>query len=103
MANAASGFTNDSMQTVINIKPAPRLRIPAFNILPETGAPSNAIQFINNSTGASQYEWDFGDGSAISNVANATHVYADTGSYLVTLTAQSIYGFAKHSNNNGMM
>lgn len=88
LANAAGGC-NDSMQTVINIKPAPQA---AFSILPETGAPSNTIQFINNSSGASQYEWDFGDGSAISNVANATHVYADTGSYLVTLTAESIYG-----------
>jgi uncharacterized repeat protein (TIGR01451 family) len=33
------------------------------------------------------YEWDFGDGSAISTDANPQHTYAAAGSYLVTLTA----------------
>jgi uncharacterized repeat protein (TIGR01451 family) len=33
------------------------------------------------------YEWDFGDGSAISTDANPQHTYAEAGSYLVTLTA----------------
>ena len=32
------------------------------------------------------FEWDFGDGSAISNLQNPTHFYADTGKYDVTLT-----------------
>ena len=35
------------------------------------------------------YEWDFGDGSAISTVANPEHTYAEAGSYQVTLTATS--------------
>lgn len=87
-ANAA-GACNDSMHTVINIKPAPQA---LFSILPSTGAPDNTIQFLNNSSGASQYEWNFGDGSAISNAVNATHLYTDTGTYAVTLTAISIFG-----------
>jgi uncharacterized repeat protein (TIGR01451 family) len=33
------------------------------------------------------YEWDFGDGSAISTEANPAHTYAESGSYQVTLTA----------------
>lgn len=32
-----------------------------------------------------QYAWDFGDG-AVSQVQNATHVYAQVGNYTVTLT-----------------
>jgi uncharacterized repeat protein (TIGR01451 family) len=47
--------------------------------------------FTNTTTGEApiSYEWDFGDGSAISTVANPEHTYAEAGSYQVTLTATS--------------
>lgn len=45
--------------------------------------------FTNQSTGAGPitYEWDFGDGSPVSNEVNPTHLYDDNCIYHVTLTA----------------
>ncbi len=44
-----------------------------------------AVDFINLSSGATSYQWDFGDQQS-STAASPTHTYA-TGTYLVTLTA----------------
>ncbi len=43
-------------------------------------------EFINESTGADTYFWDFGDG-ATSNDENPTHAYSAPGTYQVTLSA----------------
>lgn len=54
--------------------------------------------FTNNSIGdfsnVSQWTWDFGDGSPVSNAESPTHTYTSAGNYTVTLTAQA---------NNGCM
>jgi len=42
------------------------------------------VIFDNNSSGGTDYFWDFGDGST-STIENPTHTYADTGSYEVML------------------
>lgn len=44
--------------------------------------------FTNLSTGATQYEWHFGDGHT-SNAASPTHAYSNAGSYTVTLIAEN--------------
>lgn len=50
------------------------------------GAPLT-VTFTDESTGAPEaWEWDFGDGSPVSNDQNPTHVYADVGNYTVSLT-----------------
>ena len=46
----------------------------------------NPIQFTNNSTNASTYMWDFGDGNTSEDI-NPEHAYEDPGTYTVTLTA----------------
>lgn len=45
------------------------------------------VSFSNVSTGATNYDWNFGDGTTASGVANPAHVYAQPGIYTVTLTA----------------
>ena len=45
-----------------------------------------AVTFTNNSTGASTYHWNFGDGNA-SVTTNPVHTYTTSGTYIVTLTA----------------
>ena len=48
----------------------------------------NEVSFINNSTNADSYFWDFGDGFT-SNEISPTHIFQTAGDYIVTLTASS--------------
>ncbi len=48
------------------------------------------VQFVNLTTGAESYEWEFGDGGA-SVETSPIHTYADTGVYEVKLTANNSY------------
>ncbi|TNF47520.1 MAG: PKD domain-containing protein, partial [Bacteroidetes bacterium] len=48
--------------------------------------PDATVFFTNNSTNASSYLWDFGDGSTSTDFS-PWHSYAQSGSYTVTLTA----------------
>ena len=44
------------------------------------------VNFLNNTTGSNNYNWDFGDGTS-SNIPNPSHLYSAFGDYNVTLTA----------------
>lgn len=57
------------------------------------------VNFTNLSAGAGPitYEWDFGDGSAVSTDENPTHAYADEGTYIVSLTATNGFGSDTHT------
>ena len=46
----------------------------------------NEISFLNNSTNATSFNWDFGDGKT-SMETNPTHLYAGSGKFTVTLEA----------------
>ena len=52
------------------------------------------VNFDNTSTGAVDYEWDFGDNTPISTVENPSHAFPEdgSGSYVVELTAYSDLG-----------
>ncbi len=55
--------------------------------------PGNAtVTFANTTTGATNYSWNFGDGSAVSNDENPSHTYTSSGVYTVTLTAMNAAG-----------
>jgi gliding motility-associated-like protein len=45
------------------------------------------VQFGDQSIGAEELIWDFGDGTSVNNETNPTHTYATNGVYTVTLTA----------------
>ncbi len=50
--------------------------------------PGNAtVNFTNTTSGANNYFWDFGDGSALETATNPSHTYLAAGVYTVTLTA----------------
>jgi choice-of-anchor B domain-containing protein len=49
------------------------------------------VDFVNTSSNADSYEWDFGDGNS-STVESPSHTYADAGEYEVTLTATNDCG-----------
>ena len=49
-------------------------------------------QMVNNSTGATSFEWDFGDGSTSTSSAPTHEFPGESGTYVVTLTAISPNG-----------
>lgn len=64
------------------------LPVADFIASPDSGwIPLNST-FINLSTGATEWEWDFGDGHAASGFA-VTHVFQDTGRFDVRLIARN--------------
>lgn len=58
-----------------------------------SGCSGFEVQFRNTSTGATSYEWNFGDGSPTSSAFEPKHPYSGAaGSYTVTLTAKNGLG-----------
>lgn len=47
------------------------------------------VDFTNNTTNATTYHWDFGDGNTSSEI-DPTHTYATAGSYIVALLANNL-------------
>ncbi len=58
-----------------------------------TNISGNNVTFINASTGADSYSWDFGDGS-VSDLLNPAHTYIMDGTYTVELTVSNDCGTA---------
>lgn len=84
----ATGGCTDTAKKNISIMPVPEA---AFS---STGFSSPGISnlFTNTSTGATGYQWNFGDGIGSSLQTNPSYAYSDTGSYFVTLIATSNFG-----------
>jgi gliding motility-associated-like protein len=55
-----------------------------------TGCAPLPVNFINQSTGADVYSWDFGDGSPADTSTNPSHTFTSTGTYTITLIATDI-------------
>ena len=52
------------------------------------------VEFQNNSTGATSYQWNFGDGSPITSTTHPIHLYVNARDYTVILTATGACGTA---------
>ncbi len=65
----------------------------AFRATTTSGDAPLAVNFLNDSTGASTFTWNFGDG-ATSTAAAPSHTYQSPGKYTVSLTARSAAGAA---------
>jgi PKD repeat protein len=78
----------DIVVTPINIQPAV-----VINGSQLFGCAPHTVTFINNSTGASQLFWDFGDGTPIVTTANAQvqvpHTYFTSGNFTVSIKLQN--------------
>jgi PKD repeat protein len=79
-ADACNGV-GSSTPILINVNPTPT----ADASFTQTNG-SFTVQFLNNSTNASSYSWNFGDGNT-STSANPSHTYATGGDFTVVLTA----------------
>lgn len=81
--NGVECASTGSVKVVVN--PVPTV---AFSISAEIIAKGEEVMFVNNSSGAVSWQWDFGDG-ATSTIENPAHVYVEEGEYTVLLTATS--------------
>jgi PKD repeat protein len=73
-----------------------------YNIPTVTAAFSVTVQnkvvtVVNNSTGATNYSWNFGDNTALDTNKNTTHTYAANGGYKIVLTSSNLLYSAKDS------
>ncbi len=75
-------MNSSSVPTWTNPAPIARFSYKGINQAPDT------VTFVNSSTNASSYLWDFGD-STNSTTASPTHIYKVGGIYTVRLTAYS--------------
>lgn len=88
IASDGSGKKN-SWTTLIKVFPKPKAH---FEISPENAIlPIDEVRFSNYSTGASSYDWDFGDGNTSSDF-EPTHKYLKYGNYDISLVVTSEYG-----------
>jgi PKD repeat protein len=86
-----SCVNTDTLIATINDLP-----IPSFTNNP-IACVNVAETFNNTSTGASSYQWDFGDGNT-SNNTNPSHSYTSTGIYTIQLIATSGAGCVDSTN-----
>ena len=81
----AQGSDNVLMDNIIEV-----LEVPVANF--DFSSPIlGTINFINNSSDGTFYEWNFGDGSPVSNEEMPLHIYDIFGNFVVTLTASNEY------------
>ena len=78
---SANGNCSSSNSVTVTVVPAPDA---SFSADSSHGTPPLTVHFTDNSTGATTWSWNFGDGST-DNTQNPTHQFADTGTYNVTL------------------
>jgi gliding motility-associated-like protein len=87
------GCTSDTTIHPVTVHPLP---VTDFSLPAAVCMPGGTAEFKNATTvadnSALSYSWNFGDNSAPSHAANASHVYSVSGSYPVRLQATSSFG-----------
>jgi len=83
------GSNSKVVTAYVNVYEAP---VAGFN----TTSLAESVEFLNTSTDATEFAWDFGDGND-SEEENPTHTYATNGTYTVTLIASNPCGSATFS------
>lgn len=88
----------DTSQTTITVHPN---AVSQFQTFYTPACDADSAIFLNNSINASSYQWNFGDGSPISTLANPKHLFTNTGNtltnYTITLIANTAFGCADTS------
>lgn len=75
------------------VKPDTVPPVAGFSGNPTTGYAPLTVQFTDQSLHSpTSWLWNFGDGTPTSNVKNPSHVYANIGTYSVSLTVTNAYG-----------
>jgi len=84
--NCPSTFTDS-----IRIEENP---VAGFTVDTTQGCVPFTLQFTDESTGETEWNWDFGDDTSGSTEENPMHTFTNPGNYIVTLVASDQYGCA---------
>lgn len=87
LITAANGCS-DSVMHMVTVHANP---VASFSPNNDTVCANTGIVFSNNSTGATSYSWNFGDGG-VSTTTNTSHTYPIPSNYIVQLIASSAFG-----------
>ena len=81
----------DSTSTTIVVSDKP---IASYTYTPNPPKENTAVDFANNSIGATGYVWQFGDGETlpVTSQANIQHIYNSTGTFKTCLIATNNFG-----------
>ena len=80
---------SDSINNSIEVYPDP---VAGFSMTPEKPYPYEEVSFIDNSIGASQWKWIFGDNTDTATLQMPLHTYYDMNTYPVTQIVINDYG-----------
>jgi hypothetical protein len=83
---------NNGYTVVKNIQVTGSASINPTFVAPATATVGQDVTFNNTTTDAVNYEWNMGDGTVITGIANPTYSYNTAGQYTVTLTVVSANG-----------
>jgi PKD repeat protein len=72
----------------VRVYPIP---IADYKLSPEYGIPPLEVEFTNFSINATDFTWDFGDGTILSSIIDPTYFYLDTGLFQSCLIAENQY------------
>ena len=86
---ASNAYGSDTIIQTVTLTSQPVVAAFSTNQLQFCSSPAT-VDFTNNSTNASSYDWNFGDGNA-SQVENPSHTFLADGDYTVLLTANSLF------------
>ena len=92
VARNGIGFDEEIKDNFITVNEPQQLPVAAFSGTPTSGNVPLTVQFTNQSTGATSWEWDFdNNGTVDSMVQNPSHQFSAAGSYTVKLVAKKWY------------
>jgi len=89
---AVNGCGKDSITYAIVASPNQVVLDFAINGNQFSGCAPHTVKFINNSSGASSFTWNFGDGNTLNTIKNidtVSHTYLLPGNYTITLFASN--------------
>jgi PKD repeat protein len=89
---ASKGDCKDSTSVTITVNATGPMPTAGFTITNGGCIASCQVTFTNTSSDATAFEWDFGDGTAISTQVNPSHTFTAPGDYFVKLTATNAGG-----------
>jgi PKD repeat protein len=81
------GLISCDLERIEDVIPTAAQPVAAFTITNGGCLAPCQVVFTNQSTDAAAFEWNFGDGTPVSNQHNPTHTYEQPGDFIVELTA----------------